>query len=375
MNDQGDSAGGGHDDDDDTARDPGSSGGNGASRDVGGERAPAPPGARIVHVSVGALGPVSERPEHRGANGNGHGGARPLFAQPTSLHDDELSEEQAAERGLIGPVPSRSKAREWALVLQSMGLSYAMFHSSAVLSQSGGGWLLRVAPHDRARALVAIEAYETENEGWHEVERDVPRHSASLLVPFAFAALAVFFAVTGPSAQGSFWFARGTADASQLASAPWRMVTALTLHGDLPHVLGNVVSGSIFGAILSRRLGPGAALLGMVVAASLGNALNAVHHLGGHLSIGASTAVFAAVGMLAGTQVLLGRDKRPLRERGMRAVLAPVVGGLALLGSLGASPETDLWAHFYGLLAGLVLGLAAGLVERRRHALESSRTG
>ncbi|MCC6521782.1 MAG: rhomboid family intramembrane serine protease, partial [Polyangiaceae bacterium] len=42
---------------------------------------------------------------------------------------------------------------------------------------------------------------------------------------------------------------------------------------------------------------------------------------------------------------------------------------------LGASPETDLWAHFYGLLAGLVLGLAAGLVERRRHALESSRTG
>jgi membrane associated rhomboid family serine protease len=33
------------------------------------------------------------------------------------------------------------------------------------------------------------------------------------------------------------------------------------------------------------------------------------------------------------------------------------VGGIALLGMLGASPHTDLLAHLFGLIAGLALGV------------------
>jgi hypothetical protein len=49
----------------------------------------------------------------------------------------------------------------------------------------------------------------------------------------------------------------------------------------------------------------------------------------------------------------------------------PIVGGFALLGALGAGGErdhgasTDLGAHLFGLLAGMVLGFAIALPLRR----------
>ncbi|MEQ9322503.1 MAG: hypothetical protein RIF41_25275, partial [Polyangiaceae bacterium] len=47
-------------------------------------------------------------------------------------------------------------------------------------------------------------------------------------------------------------------------------------------------------------------------------------------------------------------------------VVAPIVGGLALLGSLGAGGgNTDVWAHGYGFLAGVGVGALMGLVVRR----------
>ena len=312
-----------------------------------------------------------------GGNGNGRSFATPAEDETATaavpMANDAIDDD---DPGLLGPVPSRGKAREWALVLQSMGIEYAVFHSSVLSHRGGGGWLLRVPPEKRRRAVAAIDAYEDENASWRDPPRDVPRHRESLLLPLAFLALTVFFSVTGPAAAGSGWFGRGTADAALLTREPWRMITALTLHADLPHVLGNVVSGAIFGSAVSRRFGPGAALLGLVGAGAAGNALNALHHMaGGHLSIGASTAVFAAVGLLAGSQIVLTRGLKTTRKRSMRELLTPLAGGLALLGALGASPQTDLWAHFYGFVSGLVLGLALGLLERRRAEVAAWRGG
>jgi membrane associated rhomboid family serine protease len=155
------------------------------------------------------------------------------------------------------------------------------------------------------------------------------------------------------------------------------MVTALTLHGDSQHVIGNVISGSIFATAVSRRIGAGGALLAVTAAGALGNAANAlVHHFGrGHLSIGASTAVFGAIGILAGFQtvLLLARRHEP-RRRKLRTIdlAGPLAGGLALLGSLGAGGEnTDLGAHGFGFLAGVLLGAATSYVMLRRS--ESTR--
>lgn len=286
------------------------------------------------------------------------------------MDDDGSTEEQD---DVIGPVPTRRQAREWGLVLQSMGIGFG-------LRYRGDGWVLQVPPEQRARALDALETYEQENENWPPPERaDRPRHAPSAVVPTAFAVLAAFFALTtGPAASDSVWFQRGTADAQRLLGEPWRMVTALTLHADAKHVLGNLISGGIFGAALSRRIGAGGALFAMVLGGMLGNVANALYHYAeGHYSIGASTAVFAAVGTLATVQFTMDRARPKHRKRRVVEILGPIIGGFALLGALGSGGgvhggKTDLWAHLFGFLAGAGIGVVAGLLERRRRGRTAS---
>lgn len=293
--------------------------------------------------------------------------------------DDVIESRSGPQLSMIGPLTERRQAREWALVLQSQHIGFVLNYAPAQRDEIGvvikpGGWVLTVAPDEYARAVQAIDQYEAENEDWPPVEiRDRPRHEASLVLPLFFAVLALFFFyVTGPSSRGSLWFTHGRADAVLFTSEPWRMITALTLHADAQHILGNTLSGSIFGLMVSRRIGGGGALLAIVLAGALGNAFNALHHLpGGHRSIGASTAVFGAVGILAAVQTVItwGRREQAGGWRRFKAidVVAPIVGGLALLGSLGAGGgNTDVWAHGYGFLAGVGIGGLMGLVVRRQ---------
>ncbi|MBM4358180.1 MAG: rhomboid family intramembrane serine protease [Deltaproteobacteria bacterium] len=296
----------------------------------------------------------------------------PITEGDGGVHVPTIADLAAADGdafGYVGPVRERRIVKEWALVLASQGIAHAPVFTIE-------GWVIRVPLPDEARALEAVRLYQDENRDWPPPERrDVPRHRPTYLVAAAFALLLVFFvAVTGPASRASVWFASGRADAHLLFSEPWRMVTALTLHGDSQHVIGNVVSGSIFATAVSRRIGAGAALLSVTVAGALGNAANALyHHFGrGHLSIGASTAVFGAIGILAGFQtvLLLARRHEP-RRRKLRTIdlAGPLAGGLALLGSLGSGGEnTDLGAHGFGFLAGLLLGGLTSVMMLRRSA-------
>jgi membrane associated rhomboid family serine protease len=277
----------------------------------------------------------------------------------------------------LGPVASERKVRDWALVLQSMSVWHAIRRSYA-------GWVLLVNDADYRAASAAIDGYEAENRDWPpRPTRERPRHAASLVIPTLFALLVAFFVVTGPSARGSLWFARGVAVSSEVVSrAPWQAITALTLHADGTHVLGNAISGTIFASAVQRRLGSGGAALAVLASGILGNLANAFYHyrwLGvDHASLGASTAVFGAIGLLAATELVLHR-RDPSRKRTWTEIAAPIVGGFALLGALGsgggsyepfgdapARPiTTDLGAHLFGFLAGVVIGLAVALPLRR----------
>ena len=156
------------------------------------------------------------------------------------------------------------------------------------------------------------------------------------------------------------WVERGAADARRIGAGElWRCVTALTLHADLPHVLANAVSATVFVGAVCGLLGVGLGSAAVLASGALGNLANAWVRGGDHHSVGASTAVFGAVGLLCA--LAFSHRRRGSRRR--RVALA-VGAGLALLAMLGTAGErVDLWAHFFGLGAGLVV--AAPLALRR----------
>jgi membrane associated rhomboid family serine protease len=100
----------------------------------------------------------------------------------------------------------------------------------------------------------------------------------------------------------------------------------------------------------------------MLASGLLGNLLNAWLQHPDHRAVGASTAIFGAVGLLAA--ISMARYRHNLRAR--RRWTLPVAAALGLLAMLGVGGEnTDLGAHLFGFLFGLPLGFAAELAVER----------
>ncbi len=180
------------------------------------------------------------------------------------------------------------------------------------------------------------------------------------------ALLLAFFAVTGPRNASTRWFEVGSADSTLiLAGELWRSVTALCLHADVGHVVANALFGALFLTAVSTGFGPGLGIALTLLAGAAGNVANAIFQGTDHVSVGASTAVFGAVGLLAGRAAA---DR--LRKGGNRvAIWIPAAAGLALIAMLGTGARTDIWAHLLGFLMGGFLGMPAGLAWPNRPGL------
>ncbi len=160
------------------------------------------------------------------------------------------------------------------------------------------------------------------------------------------------------------WLAAGRIDGVLIREGEWwRTITALTLHSGLPHFVGNLGFGALFGIMAGRVLGPGVTWLAVVVSSSVANFINTLLLDSMHRAIGASTAVFAALGLITGfawRAKLFAQDRWAYR-------LGPLVGGIALLAYTGTgSPEsnTDTGAHLAGFACGFLNGTALTLVYR-----------
>ena len=180
-------------------------------------------------------------------------------------------------------------------------------------------------------------------------------------------AYVVIISLTAYLASESFfgqdWLAAGRIDGILIRAGEWwRTITALTLHSGLRHLAGNIVFGAFFGLFAGRLFGPGVAWLAIVATGALGNALNTFLLESSHRAIGASTAVFAALGLLAGfvwRAKLMSQDRWSYR-------IGPIVGGFALLMYTGTGDEkTDIGAHLMGFLCGLAGGMLLSLVRER----------
>src|SRR5215472_9923091 len=211
---------------------------------------------------------------------------------------------------VVRVTPSPRLAQEWATVLAAASIRHRVETAS-------GGWALIVAGHDGARAGGALDAYDEEERPQPSVAPAPPDRSAiGLGVAVAFLLLG-FFLVTGPRDMESAWFARGSASAERiLAGEVWRTVTALTLHSDLAHVLGNALACVVLIPPVVQALGPGTGLWALLLAGAIGNGLTVLVHGAPHDSVGASTLVFAAIGVLA-AQAFLARWRG--RAAGRRA--------------------------------------------------------
>ena len=146
----------------------------------------------------------------------------------------------------------------------------------------------------------------------------------------------------------------------------WRPFTALFLHADVPHLVGNLVSGTIFGTLLARMIGAWRAWFLILVSGTLGNATTSlVTWPEAFLSIGASTAVFGALGILSGLAFAATIRSSPRLPWAKTA--APLIAGVVLLGWLGGggvNSNTDVLGHVFGFGSGLVAGFACGLLDR-----------
>ncbi|MEM1223223.1 MAG: rhomboid family intramembrane serine protease [Verrucomicrobiota bacterium] len=164
---------------------------------------------------------------------------------------------------------------------------------------------------------------------------------------------------------------------AMLASGQWwRAITALTLHADIVHLVSNLVGGMGFAFLLSRFFGASLAWLLILLSGLSGNLINAwLHYPDLHLSIGASTGVFGALGLLTGVGVWYAlANAGASRSRQTPQWLLPAFGGFTLLGMLGTGgSHIDVAAHISGFVCGCVFGILGAVFHLFIERLEKGR--
>jgi len=263
--------------------------------------------------------------------------------------------------GLSAHSISKRKLKSWTLVLQARQIPCRT-------EQIDRNYQLLVPVDQYQTACQELIQYETENQNWPPpppAERKLHENTASTI--WILILLAIFHNVTLHQINqfGHHpvnWFELGNADAGKILNGEWwRLITALTLHSGFLHLFSNIALGGIFMVRLCWLLGSGRAWFLVLCTGGFGNLLNALVQSPDHRSIGASTAVFGAVGLLATINMLHFRSN--LRK----SWPMPIAAALGLLALLGASGEnTDIGAHLFGFLSGVGLGFVSEYLTSKR---------
>ncbi len=244
-----------------------------------------------------------------------------------------------------------------AFILRAVGIEH-------VLGKDDSTYVVFV-PEERVReATEHLAQYEQEIAAPPRAQPPLVLHESAWLSTVLFAFFLVVISYCAGAAVGGFnWFEIGALlPSSEAGGEPWRIVTALTLHADLGHLLGNLAFGGLFGYFAAQLVGPGTAWLSILVAGALGNWVDSLLMLGGRTTIGASTAVFATLGLVAA--YAWKRHSTGAMRWARR--WAPLIAAVALLAFTGVGGErTDVLAHLTGFGSGALVGLANALPQTR----------
>jgi membrane associated rhomboid family serine protease len=234
----------------------------------------------------------------------------------------------------------------------------------------GGRWI--VVPEgwgDAARAELVV--YEQANRGWpHQGRIEAVLGSLSLgetlCAMGVAAALVNVYLRTGPVEHSDRLFALGSLDVARVCDGEWwRAVTSLWLHADGGHLLGNAVAAFAFGTALTQLVGVGPAWALVLLSGVFGNLSEAWLVGGGRTAIGASTATFGALGALGMLQTVRAWQRWGAVGAVFSRTWVPLGAAAALLGWLGAGPDSDVIGHALGFAWGMILGVPClGLLSR-----------
>ncbi len=264
----------------------------------------------------------------------------------------------------VGSYGSLDEAHEHALVALAMGEAVRVEHGD-----EPGGYDVQAEPAAAPKISNELKQYEEESRTV-EVLPLLPsnwgKHPAGFLHFLVWAAtLLIVFRFQTEDHSLSDRFASSSIDLIGYGEW-WRPFTALFLHGDGPHIVGNLASGAVFGMLVSKSLGPWKGWAMILLAGTAGNAITSwVTWPDDFRSLGASTAVFGALGILSGIGIVENfREK--IRLPWLR-VVAPLLAGFVLLGWLGgAAPGegVDVFGHVFGFSAGVIAGFVCRFTSK-----------
>lgn len=247
----------------------------------------------------------------------------------------------------------RAECHDRAFMLAAVGISSAIGFDRE-------SYILTVDEAVAALAVEQLQSYAAESRPLPPaVAPPLPKPNAWVGCVFYVAVLLL----VGFAIANGWWrldaFDVGDLNAEQVQRGQWwRAWTALTLHLDGPHLVANLGAGIWFGFLAAREIGAGSTWLLIVTGGALANLFEGSFGPPWHRSVGASTAVFTALGLLVAYSWRL----RLALPQGWASRWAPLVAGALLLGWFGTAGEgTDIVAHVLGFAFGCLLGVGAAL--------------
>lgn len=263
---------------------------------------------------------------------------------------------------LVGEFGSIQEANEYALVVLAMNLDcWIRFEAG------GNRYAIYADPAFEMAIREEFELYRDEQEAARR-PYEPPLYKSGIELVLLWALVLLFvFGKQNESASVAERFCNSSIGLFEHGEW-WRPFTALFLHGDFQHLLGNVLIGGIFCVLAAHTVGPLLGWLLIFLSGTLGNVATAgMYYPEEFFSLGASTSTFGALGILVGCGALTAWRSRSFRR--MTAAIVPVVAGVVMLGwwgGGGGDANIDVPAHVFGFGAGAALGFVAGALRHRR---------
>ncbi len=147
-----------------------------------------------------------------------------------------------------------------------------------------------------------------------------------------------------------------------VSAQPWRLVTAIFLHGSVVHLLSNLFALGLFGSILEKIIGTKHFLVLFFLTGIIASIVASFFY---SASLGASGAIFGLLGVLAAL-----RPKMVVWTYGVPMPMFVAAVFWFLLDMAGAFFPGSIAniAHIAGLISGVVVGLRLRLFPSLRKA-------